>query len=336
MRFSVLIPVYNGEAYLRECLDSVTAQTYDDYEVLIIDDGSTDESGAIADGYAASRKNARVLHGPNEGPLLARRRGLTSSRGQYVVFLDSDDLLVPDALSTISDAVDCTGADIIMYGFSRRHDLSPTTAKTSRLSPGLYIGAKYDEVRSYAIRGYMSSMWMKAVRRSVFNLDSDYSDYAGLMHGEDLLQTLPVVDRAASLQVLDSVLYFYRPNDAGSTARYRKGQLVDITRVNERLLEYGQKWGGGAYADSLVGEAIQYINLLTIIALSDVSMEEQLTDCEQVRTAMERQGAFDRSARASLRFDHKFELDALRSRRYAHALRMIRLVQFAKRLPGAR
>ena len=182
----------------------------------------------------------------------------------------------------------------------------------------------------------MSSMWMKAVRRNVFDLEDDYSAYAGLMHGEDLLQTLPVVDRAASLQMLDSVLYYYRPNDAGSTARYKESQLGDITRVNKRLLEYGQKWGGGAYSDSLVGEAIQYINLLTIIALSDASMEEQLSDCEQVRTVMEGQGAFGRASRATLRFDHKFELDALRSRRYARALRMIRLVQSVKCLPGVR
>ena len=336
MRFSILVPVYNGETYLRECLDSISNQTCDDYEVIIVDDGSTDASGVIADDYAATHSNAYVLHGQNQGPLLARRRGLQASQGQYVVFADSDDLLVPETLSIISEAINSCAADIIMYGFSRRRNLAPTTARVSRLDAGLYVGKQYDEIKSYAIRGYMSSMWMKAVRRSVFDLDRDYGAYAGLMHGEDLLQTLPVVDRAASLYMLDAVLYFYRPNDAGSTAYYKEGQLSDITRVNQRLLEYGRKWGDEAYTDALKGEAIQYINLLTIIALSDVPRKDKFSDCEQVRVSMERHGAFDRAAQARLRIDHKFELDALRSQHYAQVLHTIHLVQSAKHLPGLR
>lgn len=336
MRFSILVPVYNGETYLRECLDSISNQTFDDYEVIIIDDGSTDGSGVIADEYAASHSNAYVMHSQNQGPLLARRRGLQASQGQYVVFADSDDLLVQEALSTIFEAINSSGPDIIMYGFSRRHDLAPTTARASRLAPGLYAGKQYDEIKAYAIRGYMSSMWMKAVRRSVFDLDEDYEAYAGLMHGEDLFQTLPVVDRAASLYMLDAVLYFYRPNDAGSTARYKESQISDISRVNKRLLEYGHKWGDEAYADALVGEAIQYINLLTIVALSNVPRKEKLSDCEQIRVNMEKHGVFERAAQARLRFDHRFELAALKSQRYAQALHMIHLVQSAKLLPGLR
>ena len=101
MLFSIIIPAYNAEKYLPECLASVDAQTFKDYEVVIVDDGSTDETAYIADTYADSKSNVTVLHRENQGPLPARRAGLKISRGQYAVFVDSDDGLHPEALQCI-------------------------------------------------------------------------------------------------------------------------------------------------------------------------------------------------------------------------------------------
>ena len=111
MLFSIIVPAYNAERYLPECLASVDAQTFRDYEVIIVDDGSTDETSCIADTYAQSKCNVTVLHRENEGPLLARRAGLKISRGQYAVFVDSDDGLHPEALQCIYDAIAGTDAD---------------------------------------------------------------------------------------------------------------------------------------------------------------------------------------------------------------------------------
>ena len=90
---SVIIPVYNTEMYLRRCIDSVLAQTYQDFELLLIDDGSKDSSGAICDEYAAKDARVRVFHKENGGVSSARNLGLDNARGEWVTFVDSDDYI---------------------------------------------------------------------------------------------------------------------------------------------------------------------------------------------------------------------------------------------------
>lgn len=110
--FSIIIPVYNVAPYLRECLDSVLAQTFSDWEAICVDDGSTDGSGAILDEYVARDKRFRVIHQKNAGVSAARNLALDRSNGEYVCFLDADDLVLKDWLSNIySVASKCTSVD---------------------------------------------------------------------------------------------------------------------------------------------------------------------------------------------------------------------------------
>jgi len=98
---SVIIPVYNVEEYLRECVDSVLAQTYTDIEIILVDDGSPDNCGAICDEYAAKDERVRVIHQHNQGIAATRNTGLDAVRGEYIVFLDSDDYLKPDMVQQL-------------------------------------------------------------------------------------------------------------------------------------------------------------------------------------------------------------------------------------------
>ena len=93
MLFSVCIPVYNTSKYLDECLASVLCQTEKDYEIVLVDDGSTDGSGALCDRYAARYPHIRVIHKENEGLMMTRRRGFQEALGDYFICLDSDDAL---------------------------------------------------------------------------------------------------------------------------------------------------------------------------------------------------------------------------------------------------
>ena len=97
--FSIIIPVYNVAPYLRECLDSVLAQTFTDWEAICVDDGSTDGSGAILDEYAAKDNRFRVIHQQNAGVSVARNTALSRIRGEWFLFLDGDDRLRPDGLA---------------------------------------------------------------------------------------------------------------------------------------------------------------------------------------------------------------------------------------------
>lgn len=103
--FSIIIPVYNVAPYLRECLDSVLAQTFGDWEAICVDDGSTDGSGAILDEYAVRDKRFRVVHQPNAGVATARNKGLEETTGQWVLFLDADDVWNMNLLSTMANAI---------------------------------------------------------------------------------------------------------------------------------------------------------------------------------------------------------------------------------------
>lgn len=102
-QFSIIIPVYRVEEYLEKCVDSILAQTCQDFELLLIDDGSPDGSGAICDRYAASHPNqVRALHQPNGGAGAARNRGIELAQGDYLLFVDGDDWLAPNLLEDLS------------------------------------------------------------------------------------------------------------------------------------------------------------------------------------------------------------------------------------------
>lgn len=124
---SVIVPVYNVEAYLRRCVDSILRQTFGDFELLLVDDGSTDGSGSICDEYAAVDSRVRVFHKPNGGVSSARNMGLDNARGEWITFSDSDDWMQEDNLRNFADHVD---ADCVMQGFistwgSQYHQVVP-------------------------------------------------------------------------------------------------------------------------------------------------------------------------------------------------------------------
>ena len=110
---SVVIPVYNSAKYLRECLDSVVSQTFDDWEIVAVDDGSSDESPAILDEYAAKDSRIRVIHKANAGVSAARNDGLDTAKGEYIVFVDSDDLLLASALDILYKKISSENADVV-------------------------------------------------------------------------------------------------------------------------------------------------------------------------------------------------------------------------------
>ena len=116
VKFSVIIPIYNVEPYLRECIDSVLAQTYGDYELILVDDGSPDGCPAICDEYAAKDARIRVIHKPNGGLVSARQAGTEIARGEYVVCVDSDDCNKPAMLERAAALIAEGNPDVIAFG----------------------------------------------------------------------------------------------------------------------------------------------------------------------------------------------------------------------------
>ena len=119
MKLSVIIPVYNKKHYLSGLLEQLRAQTFRDYECLLIDDGSTDGSGAVCDEFAAKDTRLRVFHIPNGGVAHARNVGLDHARGEYVTFIDSDDGIRPDYLDNLVRCIEESGAQLVISGFEK-------------------------------------------------------------------------------------------------------------------------------------------------------------------------------------------------------------------------
>jgi glycosyltransferase involved in cell wall biosynthesis len=114
---SIIVPVYNARTYLSDCIGSVLAQTWPDWELLIVDDGSTDGGGFLCDSYAKRDKRIRVMHTTNGGPAAARNAGIGQARGEFIFFLDADDSLVPDAIESLLKSQHGTGADMVIGDF---------------------------------------------------------------------------------------------------------------------------------------------------------------------------------------------------------------------------
>ena len=114
---SIITPVYNTSKYLRRCLDSILAQTYQDWELLLIDDGSTDGSDTICDDYAKSDSRIRVFHKPNDGVASVRQLGVVEAQGEYSIHIDSDDWIEPEMLEALFDEAKRTDADIVVADY---------------------------------------------------------------------------------------------------------------------------------------------------------------------------------------------------------------------------
>ena len=123
MFFSAILPVYNVEKYLEECVESFLRQTFSDFEVILVDDGSKDSSPAICDEYAKNDSRVKVIHKENGGQSTARNVGLEKAEGQYIVYLDSDDFITSDTFfEDIYNKIQETDSDIVLYKYSKFFD----------------------------------------------------------------------------------------------------------------------------------------------------------------------------------------------------------------------
>lgn len=315
MKFSIIIPVYNSEQYFEECLASVNGQTFCDFEVIIVDDGSEDATGAIADRFARDFRNVEVIHKQHEGTFLARQAGLERARGEYVVYVDSDDTLREDALEIIAAAIVQTGADIVSFEHSRKSDYAPVRW-SEKLIPGMYDGDRYALVKERVCRGHFSGLWGKAIRRSLMAIENPCEELKELIQFEDLFQLLPAIDRGSTLVHLGDVLYYYRPNTCSITSRYRHHQLASTIRVHKRMLEYARRWGVSCQAAADFHEALNYVVLLKRVEYGMCSRAEKKAAYKYILCAMEHEGIFERLCCDGHRLDNRLILEALKAGGY--------------------
>ena len=161
---SVIVPVYNVELYLRKCIDSILAQTYRDLEILVVDDGSTDGSGAICDEYAGKEDRIKVFHTKNRGLSAARNLGLDEAKGEWIGFVDSDDWIEPDMYEVLIKRAEKTGADVVECGLFRDF---PTHRKEIERTDALIESS--EACKALLEHRLLDSVWNKLWNRDCFS-----------------------------------------------------------------------------------------------------------------------------------------------------------------------
>lgn len=242
MRFSVIIPVYNVESYLRDCLDSVLHQTFTDWEAICVNDGSTDGSPVILEEYAAKDSRFKVLTKPNGGLSSARNSGVTVAQGDYLVFLDSDDWLEPNALETIANVLN--GEDMLCFSGRRYFEETKTLNPADQLEEKTYkSGMDYYNENALLHRDFaFVCVVLRAYRRS-FLTENGLRFKEGIYHEDNLFTPMACYFAQKVKQIRDS-LYGYRVRSSSITTTANDKRLSDLlTTANELAAFFIPKQG---------------------------------------------------------------------------------------------
>ncbi|MGM9795777.1 MAG: glycosyltransferase [Candidatus Aphodosoma sp.] len=202
-KISIIVPVYKVEKYLRRCVDSILAQTFTDWECILVDDGSPDESGAICDEYAQKDARIQVIHKENGGVSSARNVALDRMTGKWLIFVDSDDCLYPNALQKWFEVAEQNNLDLIQCHFNREYKEGQVeNDETEVLS-----AVKYADSERYLTCVWGTLFKVSIVKEKALRFDEKVS------LGEDQIYLLNYMQYCKRIQLIGDVLYFYRNNE---------------------------------------------------------------------------------------------------------------------------
>lgn len=242
MKVTIAVPVYNTQEYLAECIESCIGQTYADIEILLIDDGSTDQSGAVCDAYAKRDTRVRVLHKENGGVSSARNLAIDQARGEYLLFVDSDDCIHREMV------------DIYMHALqSSRINLCSITEKKEDLS-GSYGENWSEHLKKYDREHFMSFYYedyvnspcnklydMQVLKENHIKFDETLSLGEDMMFNLEYFQYAPL-----EYTVIDVPLYYYRHNREGSLVNSYRSDLFELQlnmfHALKKFLQKNNSW----------------------------------------------------------------------------------------------
>lgn len=279
-KVSIIIPVYNTEKYLEECLDSVLSQSYKNLEIIIVNDGSTDGSPKILENYKKRDSRIVILHQKNQGLLHARKSGVLASTGTYIIMLDSDDYMLEDEVWNAYQTIKKYQADLVKFRFQFIPEHRNSSFMTESTDDLIFSGNKKREwYHKFLTTDLLNPVWNQIFHRKLYDLNSDIFEKRTNL-GEDVLQNLFLYDQAEKI-VFSSFLgtaYRYNPNSITkkkSVEQFRNN-LMDLKTNVYYTSFYIKKWkleniiGDYSYRMLFkIAEQIQNLFLYTKISKSD-------------------------------------------------------------------
>ncbi len=244
-KLSIVVPVYNVEEYLKRCVLSILNQTFSDWEMILVDDGSKDDSSAICDDYAQKEKRIRVIHKENGGLSSARNAGLKEAKGEYVGFVDSDDTINKEMYAKMIDIAEKTDADFVMSDYMRIPANGSPYLKTLDIRGGLYTKEDIQKdiypsliMGSNIDYGPLLSVW-HCLYRMEFLKSNDLGFDDDIYWSEDNIFSAKAGYCAKSFYYLKGEgLYNYHQNQGTITTSYKRGAWQVYSKMNEHLCEY--------------------------------------------------------------------------------------------------
>ena len=218
---SIIVPIYNAEKYLDSCIQSVLRQTYTNWELILIDDGSTDKSGRIAEEYGFADERITVFHQKNLGVSLARNQGIDEATGNYVVFLDADDELIEDCLAKTVNIAEETNADVVAGRSCENQELFQDRI--------IWTGAEALE-NSLKDHLYTYSACAKLIRREFIGKTRFTPD---IRINEDSYFVFQLLCKQNVFVLTNDVIYFYRANSESSSRTVFSEKYFDILKVSD-------------------------------------------------------------------------------------------------------
>ncbi len=221
---SVIIPVYNVEEYLRECVDSVLNQTFRDFEIILVDDGSTDSSGDICDEYVEKDERVTVIHQKNGGLSVARNTGLSEANGKYVYFLDSDDYISENALATLLNIAENDNSDIVFFDAISFADTDDFKVNQNYIRKNKYLTDNGFDIFASMVqcKEFHSAVPLLFISKQLL-LDSSIKFVPGILY-EDMVFTYQIFCSAETVSQCSRALYHrrYRKDSIMTSAKSKK------------------------------------------------------------------------------------------------------------------
>lgn len=262
--FSVIVPVYNAETTLTECIDSIMKQSFQDFELILVDDGSTDTSWEICEKYRKKDHRVKTIRIPNSGSFQARKMGANSAEGEYLTFSDADDWMDSEAFASAAKVISANPhIDMIAYGLQFGRD---GNVWKDLYEEGIYVDY---QIKDLIEEGMMfdpiigenrlnPSCCVKFIRKRLYqDIVSDIHDY--LTWGDDALVTYAVMCKAKKVGIYHESYYHYRVNADSSTHRYPLERVQQIADFQKHMIEQVKRSG---YLDILEHQIESYVRML--------------------------------------------------------------------------
>lgn len=242
MKFSILVPVYNVEKFLEECIQSVLLQTYSNWELILVNDGSTDTSLKICEDYKSKDSRIKIVNQENKGLLQARRVAIPYATGDYICFLDSDDFWDVETLETVTNIIMNKEIDMVLINHKKVSMDGMIKVENKHIYDD---GSKYRRLDKekvlidFLTSNKINNIWSKIIKSSIVKQDlNDYNKFGRLMQSEDRLQSIELLSKSKEIIYINNNFYNYRNNFDSISFNFGEKNFLDILETETFINNY--------------------------------------------------------------------------------------------------